>query len=103
MNGANDVVIENLNERMEMLIDEMANTRSARLLQLLNNYPIIPVRAHLRPFRQYWLNIFCGLCFPIGIFFYFRIWMFRIRLAKDMERVIKTDEEVLQVLGSINE
>lgn len=103
MNEVDDVVIESLNERMEILIDEMSNTRSVRLLQLLNNYPIIPVRAHLRPFRQYWLNVFCGLCFPIGIFFYFRIWMFRIRLDKDMERVMKTNEEVIQVLESMKE
>lgn len=103
MNDADDVVMEELNERMESLIDEMSNTRSMPLLQFLNNYPIIPVRAHLRPFRQYWMNVLCGLFFPVGLFFYIRIWIFRIRLDKDMQRVIETNKNVCRVIEAMNE
>lgn len=103
MNDADDVVMEELNERMEGLIDEMSNTRSMPLLQFLNNYPIIPVRAHLRPFRQYWMNVLCGLFFPVGLFFYIRIWIFRIRLDKDMQRVIETNKNVCRVIEAMNE
>lgn len=103
MNDADDVVMEELNERMEGLIDEMSNTRSMPLLQFLNNYPIIPVRAHLRPFRQYWMNVLCGLFFPVGPFFYIRIWIFRIRLDKDMQRVIETNKNVCRVIEAMNE
>jgi len=87
-----------LNERMEALIDEMSNTRSIPLLTALNNYPIIAVHAHVRPFRNYWLNMLCGVIVPVGLFFYFRIWAFRIRLNKDMERIIKTNEDIQKII-----
>lgn len=98
MAGNRDEVMEEINERLEILIDEMSNTKSITLLTELNNYPIIPVHAHVRPFRSYWLNLLCGVLFPIGLFFYFRIWIFRIRLNKDMERIIKTNEEVITII-----
>lgn len=98
MVDAQDKEIEEINERLEELVDEMSNTRSVTLLTVLNNYPIIPVYAHTRPFRNYWLNLLCGVVFPVGLFFYFRIWAFRIRLNKDMERIIKTNEDVIRII-----
>jgi hypothetical protein len=32
------------------------------------------------------------------LFFYFRIWAFRIRLNKDMERIIHTNEEIQNII-----
>lgn len=98
MTDSNDEEIENINDRLEKLVDEMSNTKSVHLLNALNNYPIISVHAHLRPFRNYWLNMVCGLVVPVGLFFYFRIWAFRIRLNKDMERIIKTNEDVQKII-----
>ena len=100
---AEDSEMEEINARMEDLIEEMSNTKSPRLVGVLNNYPVIPVRAHVRPFRSYWLNVACGLCVPVGLFFFFRIWAFRIRLAKDMERIIKTDEDAAYVIKQIQD
>ncbi len=87
-----------INERMEELIEEMSNAKFTSLLVLLNNYPIIPVHAHVRPFRNYWLNLFCGVMLPVGLFFYFRIWAFRLRLSKDLDRIIKTNEDVINLI-----
>lgn len=87
-----------ISARMEKLIEEMSNTRSVVLLTMLNNYPIISVHAHTRPFDKYWLNLLCGIVFPVGLFLYFRIWMFRIRLDKDMERIIKNNEEIQNII-----
>lgn len=98
MTDARDTEIIEINERLERLVEEMSNAKSILLLNLLNNYPIIPVHAHLRPFRNYWLNLACGLIVPVGLFFYFRIWAFRIRLNKDMERVIKTNAEAERII-----
>ena len=102
-NTVEDREVEDINTRMETLIEEMSNTKSPRLIGVLNNYPVIPVRAHVRPFRNYWLNVACGLCVPVGLFFFFRIWAFRIRLAKDMERIIKTDEDAAYVIKQIQD
>lgn len=100
MGDNQDREIEKLNERMERLIEELSNTKSITLLTALNNYPIVPVHAHVRPFHNYWLNLFCGVAVPVGLFFYFRIWTFRIRLSKDMERIIKTNESILRIIES---
>lgn len=98
MNDAPDKDIEDINDRLERLVDEMSNTKSVALLTTLNNYPIIAVHAHIRPFQNYWLNLLCGVIFPIGLFFYFRIWVFRIRLNNDMERIIKVNGDVLRII-----
>lgn len=95
-----DEEMAEINDSMEELIEEMSNTSSSRLLAQLNNYPLIPVHAHVRPFRNYWLNLLCGIVIPVGLFFYFRIWAFRIRLNKDVECIIKTNEEVGQVINN---
>lgn len=100
MNEPLDKEIEIINERLESLVEEMSNTKSFALVTALNNYPIIAVRAHVRPFQNNWLNLLCGVVFPIGLFFYFRIWAFRLRLNKDMERIIKTNEDVLRIVES---
>ena len=89
MAGEKDDEVMAINDRLEALVEEMSNTKSATLIGALNNYPVIPVSAHIRPFHIYWLNLVAGVIFPVGLFFYFRIWAFRIRLAKDMERIIK--------------
>lgn len=91
-----------INDRLEALVEEMSNTKSATLIGALNNYPVIPVSAHIRPFHSYWLNLAAGVIFPVGLFFYFRIWAFRIRLAKDMERIIKNNEQVQFIIQKIN-
>lgn len=96
LNTGHDEEMVAINDRMEALIEEMANGRSVQLLSRLNNYPILAVHAHVRPFHNYWLNLLCGICIPVGLFFYFRIWLFRIRLDKDLQRIIATNEEIIR-------
>lgn len=88
-----------INDHLEGLIDQMANTKSFKLLSALNSYPIIPVNAHTKPFNIHWLNMLCGIIFPVGLFFYFRVWIFRIRLKKDLERVVQTNNAILILLN----
>jgi len=89
-----DKEIEAINENMEALVEEMSNTKSPALLQTLESYPIIPIHAHTRPFHSYWMNLVSGILFPIGIFFMIRIWAFRIRLNKDIDRIVETNKKV---------
>ncbi|MDR0657877.1 MAG: LptF/LptG family permease [Mediterranea sp.] len=99
MNEEADHDLIGINDHLGSLIDEMSNTKSIKLLNILNNYPIIPVAAHACPFHINWLNMLCGVLFPIGLFFYFRIWIFRIRLQKDLECVISTNKNVQAILN----
>lgn len=98
MTGSRDEEMEGIIERLEALVEEMSNTRSITLLTMLNTYPVIPAHAHVRPFRNYWLNLACGIIVPVGLFFYFRIWAFRIRLDKDMDRVEKTNSDIINLI-----
>lgn len=98
MSTEKDDKIRAINDRLEQLVDELSNTKSVTLLSLLNKYPIIPVSAHITPFKSYWLNLLAGVVVPVGLFFYFRIWAFRVRLSKDMDRIIKNNEEINTII-----
>ena len=60
----------------------------------------VALGAHISPFRRPWINKLCGIIFPIGLFFYIRIWRFRIRLAKDLECVVKTNNDICRIIES---
>lgn len=98
MNAETDTDIVAINEELEKLVDEMSNTKLVSLLNVVTTYPIISVAAHVRPFRQQWLNILAALIVPVGLFFYFRIWIFRVRLNKDMERIILNNEQIKNII-----
>ena len=83
-----DHEIEEINEELEATIKDLANTRDTVVLSLLNHYPVLAVKAHTRPFDRRWLNIVSAIIVPVGMFFYFRMWRFRLRLLRDL-RVIK--------------
>ena len=87
--------IDNL---MEVMITDMANSRNNYLLLALNNYPVVSSHAHLRPFSNKWLNLACGVLLPIGIIFYLRSWAFRVRLAKDLDKIVETNNEVIEII-----
>ncbi len=82
--------VEEINTRMESLVEELSNSRNAKVLMYLNNLPIIYVHAHTTPFERKWLNILAGICLPLGIMLWLRIWRFRLRLYRDMKQIIKT-------------
>ena len=103
MSGEKDDEAIAINNKLEELVEEMSNAKSATLVNAVNNYPIISVSAHVRPFHKYWMNLAAGIIVPIGLFFYFRIWAFRVRLAKDMERIIKNNEDVQIIIQRIKE
>lgn len=94
-----DKEMSSINEHLEQVVEEMSNSESNKILIVLNNYPIIPETAHSRPFNIVWLNVLCGVVFPVGLFFYFRIWVFRIRLQQDLMRVVATNNDVLSVIS----
>lgn len=83
-----DNEIEEINTRLEVIIKDLSNTRDRQILSLINQYPILILKAHTRPFDKKWENILAAIILPVGIFFYLRMWRFRWRLLRDL-RVIK--------------
>ena len=91
--GPSNAIAE-ISERMEALIDELSNSKDGPILNSLNNYPILSTQAHKSPSDHRWLNILLGVFVPVGLFFYFRIWMFGKRLEKDLKRIIQTNMNI---------
>ena len=86
-----DNKIAEFSESMETLIEELSNSKDRVILRTLNNYPILSTQAHKSPFTKRWLNIVSGIIIPLGLFFYFRIWFFRLRLDRDLKNIIQTN------------
>ena len=88
--------IERINNLLEETIEDLSYTRDNRVIQALNQYPVIAANAHTRPFRRKWLNVLTGLFIPTGVFFYFRMLRYRFRLYKDLQSVIHTNKRLLR-------
>jgi len=84
-----DSTVIDLSERLEMLVDELANSRDSRVIGTLNAMPILVPDAHTRPFRRPRLNMLMGILFPVGIILWVRIWRYRLRLWRDMDQLQK--------------
>lgn len=91
-----DHEIEQICEEMEAVIDDLANTTDKVLLTQLNAYPVMSPRAHTRPFERRWMNIAAAVLLPLGVFLYLRMWMFRLRLLRDLRVTRQTNVAVIQ-------
>ena len=87
--------IEKISEELETTIKDLANTRDSVVLSLLNHYPVLAVKAHTRPFDRRWLNIVAAVIVPVGMFFYFRMWRFRLRLLRDLRVITYTNTQLI--------
>ena len=90
-----DNKIARISDALEPVIEDLANTRDRKILSELNHYPILAVKAHTRPFERKWMNITAAVILPAGIFFYFRMWRFRLRLYRDLITIRNTNNEIV--------
>ncbi len=88
-----------INDRLETIIENLANSKSIKILSTLNNYPIMSVHAHRCPFNVPTLNIVTGVLLPVGLIYYFRIWAFRIRLYKDLKLINKVSRDLQEIIS----
>ena len=94
-NGSDDHEIERIDEELEMAIEDLSYTRDRHILTELNHYPVIMTHAHTRPFRRKWMNVVTGLILPVGLFFYLRMWRFRLRLYKDLHNIRQVSNRII--------
>ncbi len=97
-----DHEIERINNQMEDMIEDLGNTRSRAILTEINKYPILIVKAHTRPFERKWMNITAAILFPAGLFFYFRMWRFRLRLYRDLKTIKEVNENIISEIEKLN-
>ena len=93
-NNKKDDKIQNISQRMENEIEELSNSRDGVLINLLNKYPQLSVKAHKSLFDNRWLNLLCGLIIPAGILIWLNIWRYRLRLDKDLKNIVKTSRAI---------
>ena len=84
-----DQRMEQLSDRIEELVEDLANTRDMHVLDTLNRVPFIYAHAHTTPFSRQWINYVFGMLFPLGLIIWVRAWRFRLRLARDLRQTIK--------------
>lgn len=96
-----DHTIEEISVRMEAVIEDLSNTKDKQVLGLLNDYPFMAVKAHTRPFERKWMNVAAAVVVPVGVFLYFRMWRFRLRLLHDLKTVKATNDGMLKRIGEI--
>lgn len=87
--------IEQLSKKLEMVIEDLSNTRNRIILSELNQYPILITKAHTRPFEYKYLNIASAIIIPVGLFLYCRMWGFRLRLYRDLKTIKQTNESII--------
>ena len=93
--NSEDHEIERIDEVLEATIEDLSNTRDKLILTELNNYPVLMTRAHTRPFSRKWMNVITGLLLPVGLFFYLRMWRFRLRLYKDLHDIRQASNRII--------
>lgn len=91
-----DHEIERISQELEAVIDDLSNSRDKMVISLLNHYPIVAEKAHTRPFERLWLNTLMAIIIPAGIFFYCRMWRFRLRLLKDLRTIRQTNDKMMK-------
>ena len=97
-----DHEIERINDELEAVIEDLANTRDRVILGALNTYPIMSVKAHTRPFERKWLNIVAALTVPVGLALYLRMWRFRLRLMRDLKAIAAADDTIVAQIKEKN-
>lgn len=90
-----DNEMEEINRLLETAIDDLGNTRDKAILNLLNEYPVMSVKAHTRPFNRQWLNTVAAILVPVGLVLYVRMWRFRSRLLKDLRVVVQNNNQII--------
>ena len=87
--------IQRISDELEAVIEDLGYSCDRSILHDLNSYPVLATHAHTRPFRKTWLNIITGLFLPLGIFFYFRMIRYRLRLYRDLRDIRTTSERII--------
>ena len=96
-----DNEMEEINRLLETAIDDLGNTRDKTILNLLNEYPVMSVKAHTRPFNRQWLNTAAAILVPVGLVLYIRMWRFRLRLLKDLRVVVHNNNQIIAQIGKL--
>ncbi len=90
-----DHEVERIAGDLEAVIEDLSNTKDRTVITRLNDYPVMSVKAHTRPFERKWLNVLSAIVFPVGIVLYIRMWRFRVRLWRDLSATVQASDGII--------
>lgn len=93
-----DHLVENIAVETEAIVEDLSNSKDAKVLHGIEGLPQIYAKAHLSPFENKNVNVAFGIIFPLGIVLWLRIWFFRLRLYRDLKQTIKSADYLLTLL-----
>ena len=96
-----DNEVEHMSDELEAIIDDLGNTRDRFILGYLNQYPIVSIKAHTRPFDRKWLNILSAIIFPVGAVLYIRMCRFRLRLYRDLKQINNVNTRMIERINAL--
>ena len=96
-----DRTVIGISERLENLIEELHNSKSNFIIGLLNMIPFIIPDAHTRPFKNPRYNKWAGIILPVGILLWLRVWRYRLRLSRDLDKLQEVGQEIIKRINAI--
>ena len=93
-NHTHDDHIKEISQQLESVIEELSNSKDGVILNNMNNYPFLFIKAHKSVSDKIWLNLLLGIIVPAGIVIWLNIWRHRITLDKDLKMIIKTSRDI---------
>ena len=93
-NHTHDDHIKEISQQLENVIEELSNSKDGVILNNMNNYPFLFIKAHKSVSDKIWLNLLLGIIVPAGIVIWLNIWRHRITLDKDLKIIIKTSRDI---------
>ena len=91
-----DHAVRELKDRTEALVEQLHNSKDNAIIGALNDMPILYTDAHTRPFNTRRKNLIAGICLPVGILLWLRIWKFRLRLYQDINQIQKLGQFIIE-------
>lgn len=95
-----DRAVEGIKADMDNIVQDLANSKDGRIIHALNDLPLIYASAHVSPFYNQKWNKAAGIFLPVGIVLWVRVWIFRMRLHKDMKQI---DAAAAKIIARIAE
>ena len=98
MKGYDLRAIKRLSILLENAIEYLEDCRDQEVVNILSDYPMIPVSKLMHPASRKWISWLLIIAFPIGI----PMWLWNIRsvhrLKKDIRKIIEIDSRIINIL-----
>ena len=95
-NEEQEMPIEKMNDGFEALIEEMSNSKNRKVIQLLNEFPIMMVDELRSPLKKRWMNILAIILLPIGIILYLRACKFHRQVSRDLIKIRNNSRTLME-------